>query len=240
MVRATIYSFNNQFCKTHCSSLSGAYIIEMDDPMTERLKVMRRDAEKIFQAGLGAVAPGVAIKIKCIRQGNILWVEDKEYDLNRFQRVVVLGAGKAGAAMALAIEDILLDRIDEGLIVVKYNHLASLKKVQIVEAGHPVPDVHGFAGAKAMYDLATSADEHTLIICLISGGGSALLPYPVEGVSLVDKQEITGLLLGCGADIHEINTIRKHLSQIKGADWHVLHFLRQWCVWFSQMLLEMI
>lgn len=177
---------------------------------------MRRHAEEIFQAGLAAVAPGAAIKNKCSRQGDTLRVEEREYDLNRFQRVVVLGAGKAGAAMALAIEDILLDRIDTGLVVVKYNHLAALKKIKLVQAGHPVPDAHGLAGAQAIYDVATSADEHTLIICLISGGGSALLPYPVKGVSLTDKQKIAGLLLGCGADIHEINTLRKHISQIKG------------------------
>jgi glycerate 2-kinase len=184
--------------------------------MTGRLKRMRDDAAEIFQAGLAAVAPGAAVKKFCTRQGDCFRVDGKEYDLNDFDRVVVLGAGKAGAAMAKAVEDLLLDRIDEGLIVVKYGHLEPLEKIRIIEAGHPLPDANGYSGAKAMLELAKTADEHTLIICLISGGGSALMPYPVSGVSLADKQKTTELLLGCGADIHEINTIRKHLSELKG------------------------
>ena len=98
----------------------------------------------------------------------------------------------------------------------KYDHLQPLQKIQTMEAAHPVPDENGLLGARALYELAKGADEETLIICLISGGGSALMPYPVEGVTLTDKQKTTELLLGCGADIHEINTVRKHLSQIKG------------------------
>ena len=188
----------------------------MDEPMNKRLKTMRKDAEEIFQAGLAAVAPGTAIKKFCKRKENCLWIDDKEYDLNGFERVVVLGAGKAGASMAKAIEDLVKDRIDDGLIVVKYGHTEPLEKVRTIEAGHPLPDLNGYSGAQAMHELARSADENTLIICLISGGGSALMPYPVTGVSLEEKQKTTELLLGCGADIHEVNTIRKHLSQMKG------------------------
>ncbi|MFT5730651.1 MAG: glycerate 2-kinase [Desulforhopalus sp.] len=188
----------------------------MDAIMTGRLKRMREDAKDIFQAGLAAVAPGAAVKKFCTRQGSCFRVDGQEYDLDDFERVVVLGAGKAGAAMAKSVEDLLLDRIDEGLIVVKYGHLEPLEKIRIIEAGHPLPDVNGYSGAKAMLELAKTADEHTLIICLISGGGSALMPSPVSGVSLGDKQKTTELLLDCGADIHEINTIRKHLSELKG------------------------
>lgn len=184
--------------------------------MTAQIKRMRDDAAYIFQAGLGAVAPGAAIKKYCIRKKDILWVAGQEYDLNAFQRVVVIGAGKAGASMALAIEDLLLDRIDAGLIVVKYGHLELLQKIRIIEAGHPIPDANGYSGTKAMMELASSADTDTLLICLISGGGSSLMPYPASGVSLEDKQKTTEVLLGCGATIHEINTIRKHLSRIKG------------------------
>lgn len=184
--------------------------------MTERLKTMRKDAKEIFQAGLAAVAPGTAIKKFCKRRGDCLWVDDQEYDLNGFERVVVLGAGKAGASMARAIEDLVKDRIDDGLIVVKYGHSEPLEKVRTIEAGHPLPDENGYSGAQALYELAGTADENTLILCLVSGGGSALIPYPVTGVGLEDKQKTTELLLGCGADIHEVNTIRKHLSQMKG------------------------
>jgi len=177
---------------------------------------MKSDAVEIFQAGLSAVAPGTAIKKYCVRAGDIFSVDGTSYDLNSYGRVLVLGAGKAGASMAGAIEDLLLDKIDEGLIVVKYDHLQPLHKIKTMEAAHPVPDENGCTGAKALYDLAAGADENTLIICLISGGGSALMPYPVEEVSLADKQQTTELLLGCGADIHEINAVRKHLSLIKG------------------------
>ena len=177
---------------------------------------MRGDAIEIFQAGLRAVEPGAAIKHFCRLDGEILIVDSTAYDLRLFENILVLGAGKAGASMAKAIEVVLENRISLGLITVKYDHLDTLSKVKIQEAGHPVPDTNGFVGAQAIYQLAQSAHEKTLVICLISGGGSALLPLPVEGVTLEDKQETTKILLACGATIHEINTIRKHLSAIKG------------------------
>lgn len=176
----------------------------------------RQDAIEIFQAGLGAVAPGEAIKRFCSLDGDTLQVDGRSYDLVRFRKIYILGVGKAGASMARAIEEILGERISAGIISVKYGHLEDLKKIKIYEAGHPVPDQNGYMGAKAIYQLASSADEETLVICLISGGGSALMPLPVDGVTLEDKQETTRVMLACGADIHEINTVRKHLSAIKG------------------------
>lgn len=177
----------------------------------EREKVMA-----IFQAGLQAVAPGAAIKKFCQLNENIFNVDGALYDLNQFEKIFVLGAGKAGASMARALEDILGDRISAGLITVKYEHIETLTRIKLQEAGHPVPDENGIIGAQAIYQLAASADEKTLVICLISGGGSALMPLPVNGISLQDKQETTKVLLACGATIHEINAIRKHLSVIKG------------------------
>ncbi|MCD6580740.1 MAG: glycerate kinase [Desulfuromusa sp.] len=173
-------------------------------------------AVDIFQAGLQAVAPGAAIKKFCQLDNEVLSVDGQSYDLNQFNEIFVLGAGKAGASMAKAIEEIIGDRITAGLITVKYDHLEKLNKIKIREAGHPVPDQNGLDGAQAIYQLAASADDKTLVICLISGGGSALLPLPVAGVTLEDKQETTRALLACGATIHEINAIRKHLSVIKG------------------------
>ncbi len=163
-----------------------------------------------------AVAPGAAIKKYCRLDGGILYVDGNSYDLDLFTRIIVLGAGKAGATMALAIEEILGDRLSEGIITVKYDHLERLQKIIIYEAGHPVPDENGHLAAQAIYQLASSADVKTLVICLISGGGSALLPLPVPGVSLLDKQKTTRALLACGATIHEVNAVRKHLSVIKG------------------------
>lgn len=176
----------------------------------------RQDAKDIFQAGLRAVSPGEAIKGFCRLDGENLRVDGRDYDLNLFTKIFVLGFGKAGASMAKAIEEILGERISAGIITVKYGHLEKLKTIKIQEAGHPVPDQNGHVGAQEIYNLASSADSETLVICLISGGGSALMPYPVNEVTLEEKQETTKVLLACGADIHEINSVRKHLSVIKG------------------------
>lgn len=184
--------------------------------MNTKFSNKHQDAVDIFQAGLRAVAPGDAIKNFCQLDGDRLTVDGQLYDLSLFKKIFVLGAGKAGAAMAKALEEILAERVSAGIINVKYDHLAHLERVKIQEAGHPVPDQNGLDGARAIYQLAESADEETLVICLISGGGSALMPLPVEGVTLEDKQETTRILLACGATIHEINAIRKHLSVIKG------------------------
>lgn len=184
--------------------------------MNRQLRDRRRDALAIFQAGLQAVAPGAAIKKHCRLDDSLLVVDGHSYDLDLFSRVIVLGAGKAGAPMALAIEEILEERLATGIISVKYDHLAPLQKITTYEAAHPVPDENGQLAAQAIFDLASSADEKTLVICLISGGGSALVPLPVPGVTLVDKQQTTRVLLACGATIHEINAVRKHVSRIKG------------------------
>lgn len=184
--------------------------------MKKQLSKGHQKAVAIFQAGLEAVAPGAAIKTFCQLIGDRLTVAGQGYELGQFEKIFVLGAGKAGAAMAEALEEILGKRVSAGIISVKYKHLAPLERIKIREAGHPVPDQNGLDGARAIYQLAESADEKTLVICLISGGGSALMPLPVAGVTLEDKQETTRVLLACGASIHEINAIRKHLSIIKG------------------------
>ena len=184
--------------------------------MNEKLTAARTHVREIFQAGLNAVMPAGAINLCCSLNGNILNIGDRAYDLDGFEKIIVLGAGKGGASMAKAVEELLPGRISEGLVVVKYGHVEQLQTIKIMEAAHPVPDENGARAARALFELASGADEKTLIISLISGGGSALLPYPVDGVVLADKQETTRVLLACGANIHEINTIRKHLSVIKG------------------------
>ncbi|RMD94735.1 MAG: glycerate kinase [Calditrichaeota bacterium] len=177
---------------------------------------LRKHAREIFFAGLKAVDPKAAVHKFVRREDNKLLVDEKIYPLDEFRNIYVVGGGKAGASMALAIEEILADRITNGLINVKYGHLEKLRFVKINEANHPVPDEAGFQGAQRIMNLVKKAGEKDLVICLISGGGSALLPLPVEGITLQEKQELTGKLLACGASINEINAVRKHISKIKG------------------------
>ncbi len=184
--------------------------------LVEILQVTRSDAIAIFEAGLQAVAPDKAIQRFCSRNENILSIGECSYDLTAFQHVYLVGAGKATAPMAATMEELLGDKLSGGVIVVKYGHTVILNKVVTIEAGHPVPDENGEKGAAKILELALSATEKDLFLCLISGGGSALLPQSVDSVSLSDKQEATRVLLACGATIHEINSIRKHLSSIKG------------------------
>ena len=141
---------------------------------------------------------------------------DKSYDLNEFKKILLVGAGKATARMALALEQLLGGRIDAGLIIVKYGHLENLMHIQQIEAAHPVPDQAGVEGTQRILDMLQQADEQTLVLCLLSGGASALLLAPAAGLLLEDKQQVTHLLLRAGASISELNTLRKHLSAIKG------------------------
>lgn len=177
---------------------------------------LRRDAWDIFRSGLGAVDPYAAIKIAVKLNGSTLNIAENTYDLNLFDQLIIVGAGKAGAPMAKAIEEILGDRISYGHVNVKYGHLDKVKKIKIHEAGHPVPDQNGNDGAKIIYDMLKNAGEKDLVIFLLSGGGSALLPLPINSISLLEKQQTTNLLISCGASIEEINAVRKHISCLKG------------------------
>ncbi len=183
---------------------------------------------KIFQAALDRIDP-YHMMVNHIRlEGETLVVafDDERHavDLGAFNRVLVLGAGKASARMAKAVEDILGTRISQGLVSVKYGHAEALSRVEVVESGHPTPDENGEDAARRMAELVRTADERTLILNLVSGGGSALLPCPLvhdeNGISvrltLAHKQDMTRCLLACGADIGEINCIRKHISGVKG------------------------
>ena len=176
----------------------------------------RQNLVDIFDAALAAVDPCNAV-LKALRIGqNQLHVANVTYDLASFERIIVVGAGKATARMALAVETLLDGKISSGLIVVKDGHTAPLAIIEQVEASHPVPNEAGIAGAQRVLDMVRGADEKTLVICLISGGASALLVAPVQGVTLQDKQEATRLLLNAGATINELNAVRKHLSAVKG------------------------
>jgi glycerate 2-kinase len=177
----------------------------------------RKDILDIFYAGLDAADPKRAVtKILSLRKGELLEIGGDLYDLKTFERIIVVGFGKAASPMALALEDILGSRIAEGRVTTKYGYGLPMKYISTVEAGHPIPDEAGLSAAKNILQVLDAAGEKDLVICLISGGGSALVPIPEQGISLTDKQETTQVLLECGASIHEINAVRKHISKIKG------------------------
>lgn len=179
-------------------------------------KKLRKDALAIFQAGIKAVDPVIAVKQHFRLEGSILSVENRTYNLSNYKGVYVVGAGKASAAMAKPIEGILGDRIKASAVNVKYGHAVQLKIIRVNEAGHPVPDEAGLKGTKQIIQLLQQTGEKDLVICLISGAGSALLPYPAQGLTLENKQKVTKHLLEVGATIHEINAVRKHISKVKG------------------------
>jgi len=185
--------------------------------MGNTLKSMRTQAEKIFQASLKAVDPIVAVKNYLKIDGNNIVLQGKSFPINSFDNIYLIGFGKAAAAMARGVEEVLGDSLKAGIVNVKYDHLDKVSsKIQINEAGHPVPDEAGIKGTGEIIDLVKNCSEKDLVICVISGGGSAIFPSPQEGITLAEKQETTRLLLSCGADIKEINAIRKHISRVKG------------------------
>lgn len=170
----------------------------------------------IMAAALEAADPAEAIRRHVQRDGTILQVDGHNYNLDDYENIYVVGAGKAGAVMAQAIEEILDDRITRGVVVVKRGYTAPTREVVIHEGGHPLPDPAGLVGTRRIADLLGNTTERDLVIALISGGGSALLVMPAEGIQLRDLQALTGQLLASGATINEINAVRKHLDSVKG------------------------
>jgi glycerate 2-kinase len=173
----------------------------------------------VIEAALAAVDPYAAVHRVLRRQEATLTLNSTPhttYDLNAYERIVVLGAGKATAPMAQAVEEILGDYLTEGRIVVKYDHALPLQRITCDEAGHPLPDANGLAAGDALLASATALTERDLAICLLSGGGSALLESLPPPLTLADVQATTQCLLESGATIVEMNTLRKHLSRVKG------------------------
>jgi len=171
---------------------------------------------KLLVRGLAAVDGRTAVGRAISRNGEELVIGRRRYDLRRYERVVVVGAGKATASMARAVEQRLGPRLQGGFVVVKYGHGLPTKRIVVAEAGHPVPDRSGQRAAARLCAMAAELGRRDLLIVLLSGGASSLLPAPVAGVTLADKQRTTQELLRCGASIRDINTVRKHLSRIKG------------------------
>jgi len=166
----------------------------------------------IFNKAISSVNPFMAVKA----QGEALI---SFYHLKNIKRVFVIGFGKACLEMAMAINESLGKIIDKGIIITKYNHakgITSIDKIKVFEAAHPIPDESGVVATKKIIELLKEADNSTLVICLISGGGSALLVSPMEPIKLEEKQITTKLLLEAGANINDVNTVRKHISSVKG------------------------
>jgi hydroxypyruvate reductase len=174
----------------------------------------------VLEAALRAVDPGPAMVRAMQRNGSRLNIGAVVYDLDQFERVFLLGFGKAAVAMGRAAADVLGGRLAAGALLTKHGHAAGAEAlpsgIAVFEAGHPVPDEAGVAAAQRIAALAQQATAHDLVLCLVSGGGSALLTLPAAGLTLADLQATTAALLRCGATIDEINTLRKHLEELKG------------------------
>ena len=190
--------------------------------MPENNSELRRNQIKfLFQKGIEAALPKNLFKRFITLQDDVLTINsintsEKFFNLSSYRNIFVTGAGKASCSMAEALEDILIDQINSGIVVTKYGFVQTLKKIKILEAGHPVPDENSINAAKEILDLINSAGENDLIINLISGGASALLTLPIDEISLEDKIQTTKILLSNEASIDEINTIRKCISKVKG------------------------
>ncbi len=181
-------------------------------------KIARRVALKILKVAMDSLDPREAIKNHIHKEDKLLYLDNLTLNLDKFQNVYVVGGGKASGAMAEALEEILGNKITRGFINIlrKTKSCFKTRKIELNEAGHPIPDEYGLVGAKKIVQLAKKAKKDDLVFCLISGGGSALLPFPANGITLQDIQVLTEALLKSGSTIYEINAVRKHISELKG------------------------
>lgn len=171
-----------------------------------------------INAAMAAVEPFRLVTRQISLDGKILRIKEHEVDLGNVSRLFVVGAGKAGLEMLRAVESVLGDHISGGLINVPEAGGFISERVVVNVAGHPVPDSAGEYGARKILEIVSAAEENDLVLCLISGGGSSLMPLPRAGITLDEKRRITTDLLRCGASITEINAVRKHISAIKGGN----------------------
>ncbi len=177
---------------------------------------VRRDALQIIQAGIRGAAPDLGTRALVKLTGDSLQVGDISFDLKAFENIYVVGAGKGSFPIAAALEELLGARISGGVVVVKEGERRRLKRIDILEAGHPIPNEDSVIGAQKVLDMVRRAGEKDLVFAAVTGGASALVTLPPEGIRLADIQEMNDLLLKCGATIKDINTVRKHLCLLKG------------------------
>ncbi|MBM4135050.1 MAG: glycerate kinase [Nitrospira sp.] len=179
-------------------------------------RTAHRLVDRLVRAALAAADPQLALRQAVKRVGAVVQVGVRRYDLRAYDRVVAVGAGKASAKMAAALERCLGSRFEGGQIVVKSGYASPTKTIEVLEAGHPVPNRAGQRGAARLMALLNNLSHRDLVFVLLSGGASSLLPAPAAGLTLSDLRQTTRLLLACGASIQEINTVRKHLSALQG------------------------
>lgn len=186
----------------------------------------RRIALTLLETAISAVDPMELIKTQIHVNGNTLTVGPYTLNLTKYKEILVLGGGKASGAMAEMVERILGDRITAGFINIPENSAQKyqVSTIQLNEAGHPIPNEAGEQGVDQIFQYLKGVTEETLILFLLSGGGSALLPSPQDGITLTEKKQITNLLLRSGATINDINVVRKHISKIKGGRLAVASF----------------
>jgi len=173
-------------------------------------------ALKSLESALNAIDSKQLMKSKLLLKNSLLKVNGCSFDLKKFKNVYVIGGGKASGSMAEALEQILDQYITKGLVNIPHGNKHKTEIIKLREASHPIPDKSGVEGTRRMLKIAEQAKKEDLVICLISGGGSSLMPLPRDGITINDKRELTNMLLKCGATINEINTVRKHISDFKG------------------------
>jgi glycerate-2-kinase len=190
----------------------------LSNASTDVNREARRIALDAIEKALESVDPKVLIRSRFKLSNDKLIVNNDIFELKSFRRILVVGGGKASGYIAEALEEVLNGRIEDGVVVVPRGTAERFKTkiIRLHEASHPIPDQSSVEGARKIMELVKEADEDDLVLCLISGGGSSLMAYPREGISLEDKRKTTDVLLKCGATINEINTVRKHLSKFKG------------------------
>lgn len=197
--------------------MSVNYVKNYDQLICHGNRALRREALDILNAGLSCADPERATHALIRTEADkTLWIGDQSYDLKKFKKIYVIGAGKATFPIAKALDDILGSAITKGVIVSKEGQEGTLKHIDMRLASHPIPNEAGMAAAAEILDLAAAIGPEDLVFACITGGSSALLPLPVSAISLEDKKIANRLLLTCGANILEINSVRKHLSLIKG------------------------
>jgi len=183
---------------------------------TELDQKARELALESLEHALSAVDPKQIIKTKLVMKNSTLSVDKYSFDLRKFKRIYVIGGGKASGSMAQGLEQVLGTRITKGFVNVPHGTELETEIVELHGANHPVPDEAGVKGTRCMLEIVEQAEKDDLIVCLISGGGSSLMPLPRNDITIADKRELTNALLKSGATINETNTVRKHISDFKG------------------------
>ncbi len=177
---------------------------------------MGKAVARILAAAIQAVEPGNAIRRFVRRDGDILNVDGCDYFLDKIQRIHILGVGKAAPAMTRTLANLLNDRDLAGLMISKHSDMPPIEGIEQIKGDHPIPDERSLRAGKKTVELLKQFGAEDLLICLISGGGSALMTAPLPGLGLDEIKALTAALLQCGARIDEINTIRRHVDQLKG------------------------